>query len=242
MKITILDMQRIAKKRGGQCLSVKYINSHTKLAWQCKDGHQWESTPAIIKQGSWCPVCGGTQKNTIEEMKKIAKKRGGQCLSVKYINSHTKLAWQCKHGHQWDAAPTNIQIGYWCPFCAGVQKGTIEEMEELAEEHGGKCLSKEYTNCQTKLIWQCKEGHKWQTRPSSIKQGSWCPFCVGVQRGTIEEMQKIARERDGQCLSKEYINSKTKLQFQCSVGHKWEAVPNNIQQGHWCFICGSRRS
>ena len=38
-KISIEEMQEIARKRGGKCLSKKYINAHTKLEWQCANGH-----------------------------------------------------------------------------------------------------------------------------------------------------------------------------------------------------------
>ena len=42
-------------------------------------------------------------KSTIEEMQKLAEERGGKCLSKKYRNRYSKLTWQCKEGHQWDA-------------------------------------------------------------------------------------------------------------------------------------------
>ena len=56
-------------------------------------------------------------------MQHIAEKREGKCLSTKYINSVTKLEWQCKKGHQWFAAPSKIKFGRWCPICAGKKGG-----------------------------------------------------------------------------------------------------------------------
>jgi len=32
-------MQQVAKKRGGKCLSEKYVNAKTKLEWECRKGH-----------------------------------------------------------------------------------------------------------------------------------------------------------------------------------------------------------
>ena len=121
------------------------------------------------------------------------------------------------------------------------EKLPIEEMQEIAESRGGKCLSKEYINNQTKLEWICSEGHKWKTVPSSVKQGSWCPICAGNMKLTIEEMQEIAESRGGKCLSKEYIGSLNKLKWQCAEGHKWEASPNNVKQGSWCHRCSCRK-
>ena len=115
-------MQKIAEKRGGRCLSEIYVNTLTKLLWECSEGHQWETTPAIIIKGRWCPHCGGRAKLTIQEMQRIAKDRGGRCLSKTYINSYSKLIWECARGHRWQAMPTNIKSGSWCPFCARNKK------------------------------------------------------------------------------------------------------------------------
>jgi len=230
-------MREIAKKRGGQCLSPRYINRRTKLKWRCEDGHEWEADSHGIKKGSWCPVCAGVQKGSIEEMQEIAAQRGGQCLSEQYVDCRAKLTWQCKNGHQWDAAPSHIKQGCWCPACAGLKKGTIEEMQEIARERGGACLSNKYINGSVKLKWQCRKGHKWETVPANIKKGYWCPDCALAKKSMLAEMRKIARERGGKCLSRKYISSDAKLTWQCKEGHEWEAVPNNIKQGTWCPVC-----
>ena len=114
-------------------------------------------------------------------------------------------------------------------------------MKEIAKERGGRCLSNEYVNNSSKIRWQCKEGHQWEAVPSSIKRGSWCSACAGIQKGTIEEMQDIAREREGRCLSKEYVNNHSQLKWQCKEGHLWEAVPYNIKRGSWCPVCAGKR-
>ncbi len=117
-------------------------------------------------------------------MQELAEQRGGKCLSTEYGNNTTKLKFQCKDGHVWEAIPQAIKGGKeWCPKCANKTRGperlTIEEMQELAQLRGGKCLSPEYTNVDTKLKWQCKEGHVWEATPDSIKLSKrWCPECA----------------------------------------------------------------
>ena len=56
-KYRIEDMQKLAISRSGRCLSKNYINTNTKLKWQCKKGHIWEAIPSNIKKGTWCPKC-----------------------------------------------------------------------------------------------------------------------------------------------------------------------------------------
>ncbi len=47
----------------------------------------------------------------------------------------------------------------------------------------------------------------------------------------------VAKKR-GKCLSDEYINKKTKMDFQCENGHIWKATPHTIIKCNcWCLVC-----
>lgn len=61
-------------------------------------------------------------------------------------------------------------------------KYTIEFFQEFAAKKEGICLSKEYHNCRTKLLWQCKLEHQWEAQPRKIVEGSWCPECYEETR------------------------------------------------------------
>jgi predicted Zn-ribbon and HTH transcriptional regulator len=238
-KLTIEEMYELAYKKNGKCLSTEYINNKTKLKWQCnKCNHIWEASPNNIKQDGWCPQCIEKAKLTIEKMYELAFKKDGKCLSTEYINIKTKLEWQCnKCNHIWMARPDSIKQDSWCPKCVEVLKLTIEEMYELASKKNGKCLSTKYINNCTHLKWQCNKcNYIWEAIPNSIKQDSWCPRCSDTKL-TIEEMHELAYKKNGKCLSTEYINSKTKLEWQCKKGHIWETSPNNIKQDKWCPKC-----
>jgi thiol-disulfide isomerase/thioredoxin len=245
-KHTIDDMKELAKSRGGKFLSKKYINSHIKHSWQCKEGHSWEAIPKSILKGFWCAECSGCKKLTIEQMQHLAKSRRGKCLSEKYTNSQTALSWQCKRGHTWKARPGNVVTGTWCPHCARIEKGIttrniirslIPQMQELAQSKGGKCLSKIYINNSNPLIWQCKERHTWSASSNVIKKGKWCPRCFRTSQNIIEQMQQLARNEGGKCLSEEYIDNITHLFWECKEGHTWRAVPAEIKRGSWCPDC-----
>ncbi len=251
-KLTLSEMQQIAKERGGECLSEEYVNVITPLEWKCSEGHKWKSTPHNIKRGRWCPVCGRYKKRkyktkySIVDMREIAEERGGKCLSKEFLNSNTHLVWECKRGHRWNARPTQVISGSWCPFCVYEdRKRTIEEMQQIAKERGGKCLSTEYINIDTKLLWECSKGHKWEAIPYNIVSGrNWCPVCrkkyIATDNPsgyTIKDMQNIATQKGGKCLSKKYLGSHYKLTWRCKVGHEWESRPTTILSGGWCPIC-----
>ena len=179
--LTIEEMQEIAERRGGRCLSKIYKRANIKLEWECSKGHKWRAVPANVKHGTWCPFCAGNSILTIQEMQKIAKSHGGRCLSKTYDGVFVKLHWECSNKHRFWADPGPIiNRGVWCPECGRIKKRlTLERTQEIAELRGGRCLSTAYKDIDSKLKWQCSKGHKWETTPRNVKRGTWCPTCAG---------------------------------------------------------------
>ena len=114
---------------------------------------------------------------------------------------------------------------------------SLEQMQQIAKDRGGKCLSGSYKNAHTKLLWECSKGHRWEAKPYQVKQRAWCPLCAHTTKRTIEEMHQVAAERGGMCLSDTYVNNATKLLWECSEGHQWQATPNLVLKGYWCVRC-----
>jgi hypothetical protein len=175
---------------------------------------------------------------SIEDMRAMAQEHGGLCLSTEYRNLLTRLRWQCAVGHVWEAAPHGLrQYGAWCPQCAHEKlKLRIEDMHAAARQRGGECLSTAYVNNETRLRWRCAQGHEWDAKPLHIRLGTWCPACARPSY-TIADMRSIAGERGGECLSQEYVNNMTKLQWRCGQGHEWSTTLATILADHWCPEC-----
>lgn len=191
---TIKDMFELAANNNGKCLSEKYINDNVKLKWKCKNNHVWETRPSSIIQGHWCSICGGNNKKTINDMVSLAAKHNGECLSNKYINSHTKLKWICNKGHIFEAMPAKIVSGQWCRKCgrekvAGLFKLKYSEISKLAKKNMGKCLTKKYKNAKTKMLWQCNAGHKWFATYDSVRMGRWCIKCNLDRKRKIKKIE-----------------------------------------------------
>jgi hypothetical protein len=160
--------------------------------WECEKGHRWEARPSDIKnKKTWCPVCAGKRKHTLDDAVRLAESRGGKCLSQEYINSNVKMMWECEKGHIWFAPFKRVKNnGTWCLICSGSAKHTIEYMREIAERKEGKCLSEEYVNQDTKLLWQCKYGHEWMAAPLNIvNHSNWCKVC-GWRSAAIKRSEK----------------------------------------------------
>jgi hypothetical protein len=118
-------------------------------------------------------------KHTLEEMQKIAERKGGKCLSSGY-NPYI-MKWQCSNGHIWECASDVIIKGVWCQLCHHFirgQKYTFLDMHKLAEKYNGKCLSIEFVSAGKKMLWECENGHQFETCPSYIIFSKrWCRQC-----------------------------------------------------------------
>ena len=124
----------------------------------------------------------------------------------------------------------------WCPHCANNVRYTIKECCDIAKLKHGLCLSNEYTNRSKNLEWCCKEGHEWKMPLKVVLCGGWCPFCGGT-RFDLSYCEKIAGLKGGKCLSKSYKNKRTKLSWECIVGHRWHSTLNTVKSGRWCREC-----
>jgi len=132
---------------------------------------------------------------TIDECKKLARSKGGLCLSDSYSNSKTKMKWRCKDGgHIFTACYGDIKYKKtWCNICRNIKSANrileynrktksriISTLSEIAKVNDGILISKatDYKTAQTKLRWQCKIGHIFMSTYQQVGiMRQWCPMC-----------------------------------------------------------------
>lgn len=89
---TLEEMQEIAAKRGGRCLSTEYVNSSTPLMWECAHGHQWKATPDnVMSKSSWCRFCSQKERparRSMQDMQALARAQGG--------GASRRSTWACR--------------------------------------------------------------------------------------------------------------------------------------------------
>lgn len=368
-------IRELARSRGGECLARVYRNAKEIVSWRCGKGHRWRATIMSIKAGSWCRVCAGKSKHTIEAMRRLAVSRGGRLRSKRYINALTHLEWECAEGHRWLAKPNSVLSGTWCPSCGvyiseriarvsfeqlfgrpfprvrpawlvsergfpleldgycpelklafeyngkqhyaravhfgisgrsllsrrrddnrkgklcakrGIEliaipysvrvskiphfvaaecmrrgikipgarrpetvdtsraylKSEIKPLRVLAISRGGRCLSERYEGADVRMRWKCNRGHEWLEYPWRVRSGAWCTKCASlVKRAAHDALQlkrlaDIAAKHKGRCLANKYVNSVTRVPWECQKGHRWLATPANVLHHEtWCSRC-----
>lgn len=124
-----------------------------------------------------CPYCAKRLLH-IDILRRVAKERGGTCLSKKFLGARAYHKFRCKFGHVWEVLASHVvNSGSWCKECAGhVVK--IRQVREFIKARGGNLLSKEYVNARNKLDIACANNHEFQINWNSLSsKGSWCRYC-----------------------------------------------------------------
>lgn len=236
VKLTIEEMQAIARTRGGWCVSAKYVDIATKLRWRCARGHEWEATPGSVKSGKWCRRCAGHEPLGIDEMRRIAARHGGRCLSTRYKSCKEALYWECAAGHRWHAPPDGMQYGKWCLRCAGKEPLTREELAEWASERGGALLSRKYVRALAPLRWRCARGHVFTTTAAKVRSGNWCRQCRS-RSARREILQTYAASRGGACAAGPETKLFGPFTWYCARRHSWKMSLPDAYRRRWCPQC-----
>lgn len=131
----LIKIKSYFQTKNAKCLSNVYNGRFAPLDFECELGHKWTTTWACIVNGGWCHVCSKIQiiernkngtmtrpapkyKYTIEDVKRISKEKGGECLSDVYFGSK-KMKFRCQFNHEWEATGSNIiSRNSWCPICS----------------------------------------------------------------------------------------------------------------------------
>ncbi len=257
-------MRSIANARGGECLSVEYLDQRTPLRWKCAEGHSWDAIPSMVKgsrnkPGTWCRICGvraaaKKRMHSLEDMQRLADEFRGVFASEEYMGSQVKHRWRCTQypSHpEFEMIPNAVQQGQWCPTCGGNSKPTLTEINELARSKHplARCMSTEYQNSSTALDWLCGvEGHLpfTQTYKSVKYDGGWCDQCQQAKprltKYNRELLARFASSIGGALVSEDqYRSTKQRLRWRCADGHEFSRSLDSILSNHsFCPNCTKR--
>lgn len=253
-------VERMKKINSNIIFLEEYQYSHIKIKCKCLiDCCEWSALSGDLFSGQGCPECGRksmiaknskTHSDFIKELKIINPNI--QILS-NYTNNKTKVDCKClKHncGHIWSAIPNSLLQGHGCPQCGGWIKRSHEEFVDLLKTINPNIIVVDkYKNRKSKIKCKCKiDNNEWYAMPYHLLKGVGCPIC-GVASSAdgrtksyeefVKELQQINPNIE---IVGQYNNTNTKVKCRCSIdGYEWEALPNNLLQGHGCPKCNNPR-
>ena len=131
-----------------------------------------------------------------------------------------------------------------------VQEKQYKKAQSYAKDKGGICLSSQYINSETKMEWKCNNHNhpSWfSSYNGTVDTKSWCAKCGDNKTSQklrkidgLKEAKEYAKNRGGECLSTEYINNKTKLEWKCenSSHSSWlSTFEKAVKRNQWCRKC-----
>ena len=118
-----------------------------------------------------------------------------------------------------------------------MRKLSLDYIKKSFEEEGYILLTTEYINNAQKLDFICTKGHKHSITWYHWQQGTRCIHCAGLSKPTIEFVRAEFEKENYTLLSKEYINSDTKLDYSCPEGYRHSITWHSWNGGHRCPHC-----
>ena len=202
-----------------------------------------------------CDFCnrrnqGEKFKLGIDSLKEFASKFDGELLSDTYVQRLWTYKWRCVSGHEFEANFNNMVFrNQFCPECeerTTKTKGTLQLLQNFAEQHNGELLSKEFMKTSSKYSWRCQKGHEFNRTYDLMLQAShFCAECgkevPRYEKRKIErflELKKFAEIHGGHVLETEYHGRDFKYSWQCAMGHEFVRNYSDMKfRNKFCWFC-----
>jgi len=251
----------LAEQKGGILVNLyKLIRGAAKSEWRavlrCAADHEWEARVSHLLNGVWCPTCNmpGTREKVCRQILEhllgatFPKRRPdwlrtskGRKAELDGYNEELRLAFEY-HGQQHYT---------YVPFFHSGDKSLEQRVEDdrLKRE---ACDARSITLLEVSIDvpLTCLQAHLVdliaKRRPDLLSALNKEKFDVGTAKTgkekNLRENQEIALSRGGRCLSTTYIDNSTKMEWECSEGHRWFASTSSVKQGgSWCPQCRGKR-
>ncbi len=172
-----------------------YIDAKTKIKFRCKKHDYFfeQTSNNHLNSKHPCKFC-------LIESRRAALSDGIQTFrnkiqliygdlfdfeNVNYVNQRTPVSLKClKHNKVITKEPQVFLRGNGCDLCSkeesarNLSERTLNEINIFVSKLNGKCLSKTYVNNESKLDFECNNGHKFQKSWSEVKNSlRWCSKC-----------------------------------------------------------------
>lgn len=197
-------------KNGNRLLINVTHGSKIKAWWLCKKGHEWEAVVNNRSRGRGCPICADRQVligyNDLSTTHPLLASewhptKNGDRLPTSIVKgSVSKVWWQCKLGHEWEAVVNSRNKGNGCPVCAGVQVlvgyNDLETVNpdvalEWHPTKNGNKLPTHFTQASHQNAWWLgKCGHQWKAVVYSRSRGHGCSICA------YQDFKKNSNEKE----------------------------------------------
>jgi hypothetical protein len=187
------------------------------------------------------------RKHTYEEIKNYFYQEGCTLLQEEYFGQCTKLKYipRCGHENYINFKDFKQNKGRFCPICANKEIGkklklTYKYVKNYFNKFGYKLLENKYIGVETKMKFECPNGHVHKISFHKFSSGRRCMYCyktnyISKRKHSYEYIKNFFLNEGCKLLNKEYKNSKEKLLYVAQCGHKHKIAFSIFKMGHGRF-------
>lgn len=218
-----------------------------RVKLSCENGHTWETSAQTIMKGHWCGDCSTFNvheticRTLLEHIvgKPFPKKKlpwllnsRGKKMELDGYNAEVSIGFEYQGIQHYEF----VEFFHNSPEDFKRREGDDELKRILCKRNKVHLIEIPYSNPRDELQDYLTSSinavapnlvlNLEKLEIEKIKTG---------KAAELEEVRKIASDRGGKLISKNYIDSQTSLEFECSKGHRWKASPSSIiNNGSWC--------
>ncbi|HEY0931366.1 MAG TPA: zinc-ribbon domain-containing protein [Gemmatimonas sp.] len=250
----------VAERAGGRCLAAVIPTVSEKVLWQCRDGHRWTTSVALVASGHWCPECN--KAGLSERQCRTALE---QLFGVEFPKAHPEWLRTTEFRRPLEldgySEPFGIAFEYHggqhyrvVPRLAGTPErlALIQRKDAIRRE---LCAARgivlievpEFTTCDLNaraahircaaIAALTDAGRTYDDRVHSAPISLLSAFSSTI----LLRLDEISTSRGGRCVTRVFQGWSTALTWECTKQHQWKAAPTSIlHQGSWCPACAGQ--
>ncbi len=249
-KYTYEEVKQYFKEHNCKLLETEYINANILMKYICSCGNpDCKIRFSNFKQGNRCKKCGAKRTGiklsyTFDYVYNYFKEHNCELFETKYVNEKNKMRYRCNCGNtKCKISFGNFKKGQRCRKCSGCEKLTFKFVKQYFKDNDCKLLETEYINNSTLMEYECSCGNdECKICFASFKNGSRCIECSGSKKLTFEFVYNYFKEHDCKLLETEYVNSSTKMKYECKCGNDKSSISfSYFRRGRRCMECAKER-
>ena len=259
MRLTIDDARALANSRGGKCICDRLAGTSRKVVWECAHGHRWSASyNSLSNKGSWCPVCSSRLGE------RLCRTAFEKLFGVAFPKARPKWLLSDEGNHmELDGYAESLNLAFehqgkqHYEEIAGMKRGAdLARRQQLDRTKRQQCSQHGVTlievpdvfarigvnNLAAFVFDACMAANlKPRCNPSNVTIDFAEAYVTNGAISRTNILREKAKERGGKLLSKIYKGPRAKLVWECSNGHQWKALPQQILAGYWCPECARDR-
>lgn len=193
-------------------------------------------------------------KYKIEDINDLYKQFNCELLEDTYIGVDTNMNFKCSCGRIGNMTFRSFRRSkhHVCRECLNEMASKritkdIEEVKQLFIKYNCELLESQYISNDTPMLFRCNCGREDTKSYSTFSKKPQCKYCsfenLALERcHSYEYIFEYFKSFDCELLSKEYINSKTKLKYVAKCGHEDYVTFDSFKANkhHICYECSKQ--